>query len=338
MKTFLVIATFIMIMTGLVENTLCFQAEPVDLKLLQRLFVAEFDKDFQFTKGELKIHSIDSEKHQYWLAQVKPKHTGFFTIKYSYKFADKFYAEGETEMKIAVGGKDCSRYPQIVREIGYFCLGDTIVIPIRLHKFSKHTFNLESRYEKPENIEESRKNYYNFYHDRTNTDKVTNPLEENLKYLGKSREDNLKRSGGGTFTYFAVFEAKSKGKFNIALSVEGKEANNFSLRSTPVIIINRGTPITSLVPKETATYYIKGRTYSSAYTNSFESHLLILQPGDIIAEPFYFLVEKVWWEDKSVVKEASVRTINPIPVIRKQMFAIKTTDGFNDWVNDYLSN
>lgn len=332
MKTILVIGVFLMTMLGSVNNALCFQ---LDLKLLQRLFIDEFSKDFQFVKAELKTNIVQSETRQYWLAHVKPKQTGFFKIKYSYQYADKFYTWGETEMKIAVGGKNGSRYPQFVGARGYFCLGDTIVIPIRLTNFSKHTFNLKSKYVNAQEIEESRETY-NHHKSQLTSGKVSNPLEENLKYLGKYQADNLYRSGGGEFTYFAVFEAKKTGRFNITLSSDHQEPRIF-LRSDPVIIIERGTPMTSLVPKETTTFYIKGRSYSSSYQVSYESNLLILQPGDIVAIPFLFIHERAWWDKKSGLVEEGARRLNPSPIIKKQPFAIKTEDGFNKWVDDYSS-
>jgi hypothetical protein len=159
-------------------------------------------------------------------------------------------------------------------------------------------------------------------------------LEDNLKYLGKYRVDNLPRNGGGFFTHFAIFEAKSVGRFNIGLSVEGKDTTDSIVRTTPVIIINRGTPLTLPVTKEKATYYIKGRTYSSVYSNSFESNLLILLPGEDFAIPFAFYSEDPKWNDKDIINKA--RNPNPIPVIHKQPFLLKTDEGFNDWVSNYL--
>lgn len=336
MKMIVIIIVFVLTIIGSVQNALCFQSETVDLKLLKQLFVNEFGKDFQFVKGELKNNTIESEQRQYWLAHVKPKQTGFFTIKYSYQYADKFYSYGETEMKIAVGGKNGSRYPQVVRERGYFCLGDTIVIPIRLTRFSKHTFTLESKYIKAEEIEQSRETY-NHYKTQLTPDKVPNPVEENLKYLGKHRQDQLFRSGGGNFTYLAIFEAKKIGKFNIILSGETNKGR-ISLRSEPVIIIERGTPITSLVPEETSTFYIKDQRYSSAYQQNYESNLMILHPGDVVAVPFLFLHAKSWLDKKSSLTEGDIRSLNPTPTIQKQPFSIKTEDGFNKWVNDLLTN
>lgn len=337
-RKYLTITTFIFIAVfGLTESNLAFQSKPFDLKQLRRAFIAEFDQDFQFIKGELKNHSVGKESQQYWLVHVKPKRTGFFTIKYAYQFADKFYAWGETEMRIGISGNKCRRYPQVVREIGYFCLGDTVIIPVRLHNFSKHTFSLKSKYAQPEEIEEARKNYYDYYLNQTVYEKVANPLEENIKYLGKYRADNLYRNGGGTFTHFAVFEAKSIGKFNIGLSFEGQKTNNILIRTTPVIIINPGTPIKSLVPEERATYFIKDRSYSSGYSNSFESNLLILQPGDVFAIPFSFFRASAMWEKNSLITEEKARNQNPTPSIHKQPFLMKTDEGFNDWVNEYLT-
>jgi hypothetical protein len=182
-KKYWMITAFVFItLFGLAENNLGFQSN--DLNQLKRAFTAEFNKDFQFIKGELTTHTVGTEKQQYWLAHIKPKQTGFFTIKYGYQFADKFYAEGETEMKIAVGGKNGSRYPQIIREIGYFCLGDTIIVPVRLSNFSRHNFTLKSKYASSNDIEESRKTY-NIYPNLVENEKIVNPLETHIKYVSR---------------------------------------------------------------------------------------------------------------------------------------------------------
>lgn len=343
MKTYWTSALFIcLVMFGLVENNYCLQPQTADITQLQQILENELGKDFEFFKGDLKQHPVESEKNQYWLAHVKPQRTGFFTIKYAYQFADKFYASGETEMKIAVGGKDCSRYPQVVREIGYFCLGDTIVIPVRISNFSKHTFELQTKYDTAENVESSRK-VYNYMLNRLDTEKVVNPIESNIQYLGKFRDENLFRNGGGIFTHYAVFEAKSIGRFRLNISYiyenEAETKSNVAIKATnPIIIINRGDSITSLVPIEKATFFIKDRSYSSANTNSFESNLLILHPGEIFSIQFSTFRAQAWWEEKNGISESKAKKMNPKPIIQKEPFLLKKNEGYNEWLKDFVGN
>ena len=96
--------------------------------------------------------------------------------------------------------------------------------------------------------------------------------------------------------------------------------------------------MTSLIPQERATYYIKDRSYSSGYTNSFEGNLLILLPGDVIALPFLIYSEEPFWKEKDKPREVSVGNRNPTPIIGRQPFFLEKKDDFNDWIIEYLPN
>lgn len=317
-----------------------FQDRTVDKNSLRRAFIEEFGRDFKFIKGELKTHTVESENQSFWLAHIKPKRTGYFTLGYSYRYADKFYAEGAHRMSIAVGGTSCTRYPKVVRDIGYFCLTDTIIVPIRLDNRSKHVFSLESKYAKPADIEEGRK-FYEYFLDRLDSEKVENPLEPNLKYLGKYRTENLYRSGGGTFVHHAVFKAAAAGKLNLTLtnaSDASKGRATGAFPSIPILIVSPGTALTAIVPEERITYYTEGRDYSSDYKNSFESNFLILQPGDVFTAAFLFYSEKPWYldEEKNGALERSPRNPNPAPLVRREPFSLPLASGYNEWIIDYL--
>jgi hypothetical protein len=242
-------------------------------------------------------------------------------------------------MPIAIGGNSCTRYPKVVREIGYFCLNDTIIVPIRLDNRSKHVFSLEMKYSKPAVIEEGRKSYNHFLN-RLDSEKVENPLEPNLKYLGKYRTENLYRNGGGTFVHHAVFEAAAAGKFNLVISNDSDASSGRAIGtfpSIPIFIVSQGTAMTAIVPEEKITYYTKGRDYSSDYKNSFESNFLILQPGDVFTAAFMFYAEKPWYLDEEKNGESAVpRNPNPAPLIRRQPFSLPLDSGYNKWIVDYL--
>lgn len=322
------------------SNRRAAQNRAVDKSSLRRAFIDEFGKDFQFIKGEMKTHTVESEKQSFWLAHIKPKRTGYFTLAYSYRYADKFYAEGAHRLPIAVSGNSCTRYPKVVRDIGYFCLSDTIIVPVRLDNRSKHVFSLEAKYAEPADIEKGRE-FYEYFLDRLNSEKVENPLEPNLKYLGKYRTENLYRNGGGTFLHHAVFEAAAAGRFNLVISNDSdtsKGGATGAFPSIPVLIVRPGTALTEIVPEERITYYTKGRDYASDYKNSFESNFLILQPGEIFTAAFMFYMEKPWYldEEKTGEPKRAPRNPNPSPLIRRQPFSLPLNSGYNEWIIDYL--
>ena len=53
----------------------------------------------------------------YWLVYVKPRRIGHFALKYNYKYAGTEYPEeGENELIIRVGGKNCSQCSLAARQ------------------------------------------------------------------------------------------------------------------------------------------------------------------------------------------------------------------------------
>ena len=302
------------------------QADPVHLKKTFKLATA---RDFQLLDDRIVEHDDKWRGGPYMLFHVKPKQSGIYKLKYTYRMRDDFYYEGENEVVIRVGGRRCDRDLQTDDWKTMFCLGDTVIIPVRLRDSSNHAFTLESTYQKPAARTGGQRSYFPGI---LNKEKVTNPLEANLKYLGFDRSDQLSRSAtsGGTISHKAFFEAQTPGKFNMGLSTKaGDEPGNTALNPVPVIIVAPGTAITALVPHERVTGYTKGRAYSSGNLISYRTNLLILQPGDVISETYsLFIIER----------GSPVRLLerDPIPVILKQPFSLKKDGSYNDWIAGYL--
>ncbi len=66
----------------------------------------------------------------FWLAYVKARQPGYFTLQYSFKRDDKHYSHEEREIHITVAPKGCRRGPPSSGVYPRFCMGDTIIVPV----------------------------------------------------------------------------------------------------------------------------------------------------------------------------------------------------------------
>jgi hypothetical protein len=297
---------------------------------LRTSFAAAASKDFEIVKDRIVEHDDGWRGGTYMLIHVRPKQSGIYELKYSYRVQDKFYYEGESEFLIRVGGRTCDRDLRTdVPEKTLFCLGDTIIIPLRVEKTLSASFALRSTYQK---ALETRNTSYPVTLGLIKTPPVSNPLETNLIYHGYRRFDRFSRSatGGGAIWHDAVFEAKGPGRFNLGLGKKDAPVNV----SVPVIIVKPGTPITAIAPFEQITDYTKGRGYSSTNRKSYQSRFLILQPGDTWSETYSTLIIPA-----SSGGDHSGRIpddLDPGPVITALPFELKKTEDIYNWLADYL--
>jgi len=301
-----------------------------DLARLQASFTAAASKDFAIVKYRVVEHEDSWRGGTYVLVHVRPKQSGIYELKYTYRVNDKFYYEGESEFLIRVGGRSCDRDLRIdVPERAMFCLGDTIIIPLRVEKTLSWSFDLKSTYMK---ALETPDTSYPLTLGLMKTPPVTNPLERNLAYHGYNRGDALSRSatGGGTIWHSAVFEAKEPGRFNVGLGTKESAVNI----SVPVIIVKPGTPITAIVPFEKITDYTKGKSYSSANRKSYQSRFLILQPGDTWSETYSTII--IPDSSNSDHRPRIPANSELAPIITALPFELEKGEDFYDWMADYL--
>jgi hypothetical protein len=304
------------------------QIEKSDLDRLRASFDAAVSKDFTTVKYRVVEHRDSLRGGTYVLAHVRPKKSGKYRLTYSYLVKDKFYYEGESEFLIRVGDKSCKRDLQAdAPEWALFCLGDTVIVPLRVQHASSPSFRFESDLGAVPGVYP----YYLRTHFLLKKPEVVNPLEASIVYHGFRSGGMMSRSatGGGTVTYEAVFEAKSPDRFNLGLARKGEQYT----REVPVVIVKPGVPVTSIIPFEKITDYTKGRAYSSANRKSYQSLLQILQPGDTWTELYSTIIIP---EGERALNTRLPGETDAPPVITALPFSLKKGEDFYDWMADYL--
>lgn len=317
------------------------RADQKDITNLRKLFEATTGNEFELVRDEVKGNDSSHTGGRYWLAHIKPKRSGFYSLRYTYKndkSPNNYPEEGEHQLNINVGGKICYRYNNINSGISSYCLGDTIIIPVRLDGVSRHSFNLESRKQTGESLEDTQKQQKSFIK-FSEIEQVSNPLEANLKLLGTERHSMPYRSCcAERIEHYAYFEAVSAGRFNLSLSSLRADENSDALTKPeeggiPIIIVDPGTPITALVSQEKTINYADNKRFSAHAGNSFITNLLVLQPGDVFAIKYseYTTTDRIG-------SKASEKTnlLDIKPVIYKLPFRIDREWSFNEWIADYL--
>jgi tRNA-binding EMAP/Myf-like protein len=311
-------------------GVLAVPAQPTksDLAYLRTAFAAAASRDFEIIKDRIVEHDDKWRGGTYMLVHVRPKKSGTYQLKYSYRTDDKLYYEGESHFLIRVGDKICKRDLQAdAPEWALFCLGDTVIIPLRIQNTSSPSFRLESDLGSVPGAYP----YYPRTHFLQKKPEVANPLEASIVYHGFRSGGMMSRAanGGGSVTYSAVFEAKSPGRFNLGLARRGEQY----IREVPVVIVKPGVPVTSIIPFEKITDYTKGRNYSSANRKSYQSLLQILQPGDTWTELYSTII--IPEGERALNTQIPAETDAP-PVITALPFELKRSEDFYNWMADYL--
>lgn len=325
------------------QNVLANQPNDNEIAQLRKLFLETVGQDFEIIKDYVNQRSVARGGETYWLAHLKPKKSGHYAIKYSFKFTHKFEypEEGENELFIRVGEKNCYRNLADNYGMANICLGDTIIAPIRLDNRAEHTFSIKSTYSDGKSIGTAPQNARYFANDML-SEEVENPLADNLKYLGTTRSVMPHRSAGGeTIVLTAYFEVKKTGRFNLGITQSSDDENvnqNIklnALNALPIIVVESGTPITGLVFRENTINYGDKKRFSGHAGNNFLTKLLILQPGDV------FSVQYATWtnrwsfgEDKSKIDLNNNKNLKPL--IQKLPFMVNKDWSYNEWLIDYL--
>lgn len=324
----------------LAQNVFAFQND--NINQLRKSFKETVSQDFEIVKDYINNRSAERGGETFWLVHVKPKRSGHYALKYTYKYTHKFShpEEGENELIIRVGEKNCNRYNSNNLGIGNVCLGDTIIVPIRLDQRANHEFSLKSTYSDGQHIGKTEKFWTPAY---TETLPIVNHLEKHLKYLGTVRSVMPHRNyGAETITYTAYFEAKEPGRFNFATTTfadnekisEAKEWN--ALDALPIIILKPGTPITALVYSENTINYSDEKRFSGHAGNNFLTKLLILQPGDVFSVEYSSYVEREELGKKNIFTEKDIDRKNRKLVMYKLPFVVNKDWSYNEWLIDYL--
>lgn len=330
----------------------------VNFEQLRSTFVAAVGNDFQLVKDELRPRSNESGGGTYWLAHLKTKHPGTFTLSYRYNYNDPLYSHVERTFNLNIGRKSCRRGVPSYGSYFRFCLGDTIILPVVINNFTEHEFTLKSTAYTPEQDEVWEKVYKEPADDRLDQTAVNNPAADLLRYVGSNSYKLLHRNGGYTLEAQAVFEAQNPGRLNLSLGPAFADLPSAVLSSvgtgggTSIIIVSRDTPLTLLASGHDVNGYTMGydgrEYFSSTSGDAFMVDVMFLQPGDRIALKYYTTIRSARYERSELAKNATndgpadshsrkdEPDIVPPPVISKLPFALKTDYNFTEWLADYL--
>lgn len=316
---------------SLVAFTSAFAQQPTksDLEFLRKNFAAHTSGQFEIVRDRVVEHSEEWRGGTYMLIHIRPKKSGKYKLTYAHNVNNhELYRSSESEYLIRVGAKNCKRDINPHQpEWTLFCLGDTIVLPLRMQDTSNPSFRLESDLS-------SVPDRYPYYPSKNGVDKTpmpVNPLAKLIIYHGFHRLDQLSRAatGGGSMSYDAVFEAKTPGRFNIGITRTGVN----DVREFPVIIVRPGVPVTALLPFEKITEYNKDKSYSSTNERSYKSTLEILQPGDTIRAGYSVVIVP---QGREALNFRMPGENESAPVITALPFKIADDNDYQAWIAEYL--
>ncbi|HWS54663.1 MAG TPA: hypothetical protein VN228_11070 [Pyrinomonadaceae bacterium] len=316
-----------------------------DAAALRRALAGAVGGEFEIVRDELTRRSAYHGGGAYWLAHVRPKRPGSFTLKYAYGYEDPF-TKGETSatraehsFHINVGPRGCWRRPAHMASRFEPCLGDTIILPFALDAYRRvyagHTFEFAARpaaaRDAPAGPEAWELTLLRQQDAKLRRDEVVNPLAEHLKYLGSTAEVRLHRAPGYTAEYHATFEAVRPGRFNLLLGA-GPPGADGGAAGVPVIIVERGTPVTWLAAHESVSEFV-GR-FSSHAGNSYLTSPVIMQPGERLTLRYdgYTRRGPRAETDRGGGAEENHRP----PVITRLPFRVNPDESFNEWLVEHL--
>ena len=314
-----------------------------DSASLRTNFLAAFGKHFDLLKDEFKSHPSGSGSGRFWLAYVNPKHPGYFALQYRYKPKDPHYSHVEHEMYFGVGPKGCRRGPPDAGVYGRFCVGDTVIIPVVFESSNGYEFKLVKG---DTAADEDAKTFDELYPNSRNRELDEEPVANpsaSLRYVGRGSHKALHRSLGYTLHLYADFEAVKPGKFNLVVgsSVYAGPSDKPPAGSIPIIVVDRGTPVTLIAGREETRGFSMGHNgqeyVSSTSGNSYMTNLIVLQPGDRISFSYLSLRRSGDFERRM---RSGLDNADPDektkPVISVHPFALETRYDFGGWLADYL--
>jgi hypothetical protein len=320
-------------------------ATSVNREELRSRFAAAAGQDFEIVKDEFKSSPSSGGGGSYWLAYLKPKHAGSFSLTYSYNYNDPHYSHVEREFGLNVGQTGCRRGVPSAGSYHRFCLGDTIIFPVAINNFTEHQFNLNSREYTKEQDEIWESAASEPRDGRLDCSQVQNPVADYLRYVGSDSHKLLPRNGGYTLESYAVFEAQQPGRFNLAMGAVFSDLPSAILSATqnsggvPIIIVSRETPVTLLASHHEVRGYtmgFNGKEYcSSTSGDSFMTDVTILQPGDRISLKYYTTIRWAAYERRERSSPADPEIIPP-PRVSKVPFSLSAESNFTGWLTDYL--
>lgn len=321
-----------------------------DAKLLRRALEAAVGGEFVFVRDELVRRSAYYGGGAYWLAHVRPKRAGSFSLKYTYRYEDPFNKEDPLYTHVAhtitinVGPRGCYRPPQHLNAFSWPCLGDTVILPVVLdaykRTYTEHKFEFAvlsvSKGGEPAGPNDWQRVELRRQEAGLGKDEIANPLAEHLKYVGSTSHVSPHRAAGFTVEYYATFEAVRPGRFNLLLGrVSAPVLSKLTPQQAggiPVIVVARGTPVTWLAARESVHGYTE--RFGSHSGNEYHTTPVILQPGERLTVRYGGFTRG--GRDGERGRGAAERQKPPPPDITRLPFYVNPDEGFNEWLVNHL--
>jgi len=300
-----------------------------DTASLRRSLAAALGGDFQIVRHELSS-GLPERGGTFWLVHARPTRSGDFHLQYRYRWADPvhpndpLYTHVQHESYVRVGERGCWRR----REGKDACLGDTVILPFVLDRYTGHTFTLAYRGPNVPRPLAAEPLPAGLVVDSS----VPNPVAAHLRYLGAQTHVMLHRVLGSTTVRNAIFEARAPGRFNLAVSTAypGRVSSTRSPGSSvPVIVVPRGQPVTVMIENEQVHSVNEVSGFSSHTGSQYLTTPLLLQPGDRISLEY----------NRHTVRgrddHPEFRPELP-PLITRFPFRLDLANRFNAWIAPYL--
>lgn len=296
-------------------------ARPDTARMRQGL-AAALGGDFEIVRGEL--HSGLHERGGiFWLAHVRPRRSGDFSLRYVHEYIDRvkphdpLYTHVEHTTAFSVGEAGCARRA----ERRTACIGDVILIPVMAGDgrgpLGGHVFEASRRGDAGEGRPSVEPAW-----DDDGAATTANPAAPQLRYLGTRMAELPRRALGETLELSAVFEAGAPGALELSV---GSAA-------VPVVVVERGTPVTVLLEHERIREYHQEAGFASHTGSQYSVDVLLLQPGDRIS--LDFLTQTVRGRDFSEEEKEAFRRARPRIAVRP--FRLDRERRFNAFIADHL--
>lgn len=309
-----------LLLAALAQGAPALAAQPAlpDTAELRRAFAGVLGDDFEIVGTEL--HSgLRERSGTFWLAHLRPRHSGDYQIRYTHAYIDRvrlerpLYTHVEHTATIRVGEAGCLRRARAWDA----CLGDVVIVPVvagdAAGPFADHAFELTRR--GPGQDSPSAR-VQAVHHP------ISTPAEPQLRLVGTRVDEMPHRSLGATVEGNAVFEAAEPGA--LTLSLGGREV--------PVVVVARGTPVTVLLRNERVRSYHATDGFSSHTGNQYLTDVLLLQPGDRVSLPF--LHRTIHGADFTAEEREAFR--RAVPDVAVHPFRVAVEERFNAFLAAHL--
>lgn len=296
-------------------------AQPDTARLRQGL-AAALGSDFEIVRTGL--HSGLRERGGiFWLAHVRPLRSGDYHLRYVHEYRDRvrpddpLYTHVEHTTGFSVGEAGCLRRA----EGRTACLGDLIVVPVVAGDgrgpLGGHVFEASRRGDAGE-----RRPFAEPAPADDNAAATPNPAAPHLRYLGTRLAEMPHRALGETVEVSAVFEAGAPGALELSV---GSIA-------VPVVVVERGTPVTVLLEREQVREYHQQAGFASHTGSQYSTDVLLLQPGDRM--DVEFLARTVRGRGFTAEEKEAFRRTPPEIAVRS--FRVDTQRRFNAFIAEHL--